>query len=204
MTETIGPPVMNPLGPERRYDAIGRPALGYRCRIVRDDGTPAAAGEPGELWVGGTPGVSLMGGYLDDPGATAAVLRDGWLRTGDLVREGDDGLLRFVGRTRDMIKRAGENVAAGEVEEVLLDHPDVADAAVVGVPDAMRDERIIAFVTLLAGAAATPAELRAWCSERLARFRVPEQVLIEHELPRTAVGKIQKHELRAAWAARDA
>ncbi len=203
MTETIGPPVMNALGPARRHDAIGRPALGYRCRIVRDDGTPATRGEPGELWVGGTPGVSLMAGYLDDPAATAAVLQDGWLRTGDLVREGEDGLLQFVGRTRDMIKRAGENVAAGEVEAVLLDHPAVADAAVVGVPDAMRDEQIIAFVTLVPGAGATSDELRAWCADRLARFRVPEHVAIERELPRTAVGKIQKHQLRAAWAARD-
>jgi carnitine-CoA ligase len=200
MTETIGPPVMNALGPQARHDAIGRPVLGYRCRIVGEDGAPAAPGQPGELWVGGEPGVSLMAGYLDDPEATAAVLRDGWLRTGDLVREGDDGLLRFVGRTRDMIKRAGENVAAGEVEAVLLDHPAVTDAAVVGVPDAMRDERIVAFVTL--GATAAPDELRAWCAERLARFRVPEEIVVEPELPRTAVGKIRKHELQAAWAAR--
>jgi crotonobetaine/carnitine-CoA ligase len=202
MTETIGPPVMNALGPERRHDAIGRPALGYQCRIVRDDGTPAAPGEPGELWVGGTPGVSLMAGYLDDPDATAAVLRDGWLHTGDLVRQGEDGLLRFVGRTRDMIKRAGENVAAGEVEAVLLDHPAVTDAAVVGVPDAMRDEQIIAFVTVLPDAGTTPVELRTWCAERLARFRIPEHVVIQRELPRTAVGKVQKHELRAAWTSR--
>jgi crotonobetaine/carnitine-CoA ligase len=171
---------------------------------VREDGTPVAPGEPGELWVAGTPGVSLMAGYLDDPEATAAVLRDGWLHTGDLVRQGEDGLLRFVGRTRDMIKRAGENVAAGEVEAVLLDHPAVADAAVVGVPDAMRDEQIIAFVTLLAGADAPPGELRGWCAERLARFRVPEHVVIEGKLPRTAVGKIRKHELQAAWISRSA
>jgi crotonobetaine/carnitine-CoA ligase len=103
-----------------------------------------------------------------------------------------------------MIKRAGENVAAGEVETVLLDHPAVADAAVVGVPDAMRDEQIIAFVTLMPTAQATPEELRAWCADRLARFRVPEHVTIEDELPRTAVGKIQKHELRATWAERQA
>jgi len=203
MTETIGPPLMNAIGGRRRHDAIGRPALGYRCRIVREDGSPAAPGEPGELLVAGTPGVSLMAGYLDDPAATAAVLRDGWLHTGDLVRLGDDGLVRFVGRTRDMIKRAGENVAAGEVESVLLDHPAVSDAAVVGVPDTMRDERIVAFVTLAPGAQASADQLRAWCAERLATFRVPEHVSVETELPRTAVGKVQKHQLRAAWAARE-
>ncbi len=196
MTETIGPPLMNPLHGERRHDAIGRPVLGYRCRIVAEDGTDAAAGE---LHVAGTPGVSLMAGYLEDPGATAAVLQDGWLRTGDLVRRDPDGLLSFVGRTRDMIKRAGENVAAGEVEEVLIDHPAVLDAAVVGVPDAMRDEKIVAFVVLADGQSADEDELRAWCSSRLARFRVPSHVAIERELPRTPVGKIQKHVLQAGW-----
>jgi crotonobetaine/carnitine-CoA ligase len=200
MTETIGPPIMNPLGPERRHDAIGRPVLGYRCRIVGEDGAPVAPGQPGELLVGGTPAVSLMAGYLDDAEATRAVLRDGWLRTGDLVREGDDGLIRFVGRTKDMIKRAGENVAAGEVESVLLDHPAVADAAVVGVPDLMRDEEIVAFVTLVHGADVAPEQLRAWCAGRLATFRVPGHICIKEDLPRTAVGKIQKHHLRASWA----
>jgi crotonobetaine/carnitine-CoA ligase len=205
MTETIGPPVMNPLHGARRHDAIGRPVLGYRCRIVREDGSPVQeVGEPGELHVAGTPGVSLMAGYLKDRAATEAAMSTGWLRTGDLVRQDADGLLSFVGRTRDMIKRAGENVAAGEVEEVLLDHPAVLDAAVVGVPDPMRDEQIVAFVVLADGKQADEAELRAWCAARLAGFRVPSHVTIERELPRTAVGKIQKHRLQAAWDARGA
>jgi crotonobetaine/carnitine-CoA ligase len=140
-----------------------------------------------------------MAGYLKDPEATAAVLQDGWLHTGDLVRRDADGLLSFVGRTRDMIKRAGENVAAGEVEEVLIDHPAVLDAAVVGVPDAMRDEKIVAFVVLADGQSTDEQELRDWCSSRLARFRVPSHVTIRRELPRTPVGKIQKHLLQAAW-----
>jgi crotonobetaine/carnitine-CoA ligase len=200
MTETIGPPLMNPLWGPRRHDAIGRPVLGYRCRIVREDGTAVEeVGEPGELHVAGVPGVSLMAGYLNDREATDAVMARGWLRTGDLVRRDPDGLLSFVGRTRDMIKRAGENVAAGEVEEVLIDHPAVLDAAVVGVPDAMRDEKIVAFVVLADGQAADEDELRTWCAARLARFRVPSHVRIESELPRTAVGKIRKHVLQAAW-----
>ena len=200
MTETIGPPLMNPLPGPRRHDAIGRPVLGYACRIVRPDGSAIDEdGVPGELHVAGTPGLSLMAGYLRDEEATGATLADGWLRTGDLVRRDADGLLTFVGRTRDMIKRAGENVAAGEVEEVLIDHPAVLDAAVVGVPDAMRDEKIVAFVVLADGQSADEEELRAWCSTRLARFRVPSHVAIQHELPRTPVGKIQKHLLQAAW-----
>ena len=200
MTETIGPPLMNPLSGHRRHDAIGRPVLGYRCRLARADGSAIEEADvPGELHVAGTPGVSLMAGYLHDDEATGATLADGWLRTGDLVRRDADGLLTFVGRTRDMIKRAGENVAAGEVEEVLIDHPAVLDAAVVGVPDPMRDEKIVAFVVLAEGQSADEDELRAWCSSRLARFRVPSHVAIARELPRTPVGKIQKHLLRAAW-----
>jgi crotonobetaine/carnitine-CoA ligase len=199
MTETIGPPVTNPLVGPRRHDAIGRPVLGYTCQIVRDDGTPAGVGEVGELKVAGVPGISLMAGYLDDPDATGAVMQSGWLSTGDLVRRDPDGLISFVGRTRDMIKRAGENVAAGEVESVLLEHPLVMDAAVVGVPDSMRDEEIVAFVVPAPGQELDGEELRDWCGERLAAFRVPSHISIERELPRTAVGKVQKHELRAAW-----
>jgi crotonobetaine/carnitine-CoA ligase len=199
MTETIGPPVMNSLLWPRRHDAIGRPALGYHVRIRRDDGSPAAIGEPGELLVGGVPGVSLMAGYLDDPDATAAVLEDGWLATGDIVRRDSDGLLRFVGRSRDIIKRAGENVAAGEVEAVLLDHPDVADAAVVGVPDPIRDEQIVAFVVHRDGRNPSHDALHEWCAARLASFRVPSHFRAVAELPRTSVGKIQKHRLQEKW-----
>lgn len=202
MTETIGPPIMNSLSWPRRHNAIGRPVLGYLCQVRREDGTPARTGEPGELLVGGVPGVSLMAGYLDDAEATDAVMRAGWFSTGDLVQRDADGLISFVGRTRDMIKRAGENVAAGEVEAVLLSHPSVADAAVVGVPDPIRDEQIVAFVVLHAGHAVGDHELRTWCSERLASFRVPSFVSVEEGLPRTAVGKIQKHRLRAGWDSR--
>jgi carnitine-CoA ligase len=113
MTETIGPPLMNPRWGRRRHDSIGRVALGYRCRITDRDGAPVAPGEVGELRVGGEPGVSLMAGYYRDPAATAETLVDGWLRTGDLVREDPDGLITFVTRAKDMIKRAGENIAAG-------------------------------------------------------------------------------------------
>jgi crotonobetaine/carnitine-CoA ligase len=199
MTETIGPPLMNPLWGHRRHNALGRAALGYACRIVGDQGSPVAPGEVGELHVGGIPGISLMAGYLKDPGATDAVLSEGWLRTGDLVRQDEDGLLSFVGRAKDMIKRAGENVAASEIEEVLLLHPAVADAAVIGAPDAMRDETIVAFVVLSDGLAVEERVLRDWCAERLASFRVPAFFALRAELPRTSVGKIQKQLLREEW-----
>jgi crotonobetaine/carnitine-CoA ligase len=140
-----------------------------------------------------------MAGYLNDPDATHDVIKAGWLSTGDLVRQDSDGMISFVGRTRDMIRRAGENVAAGEVEAVLLDHPLVNDAAVVGVPDPIRDEEIVAFVVISPGAPVAEEELREWCRERLASFRVPGHISIQRELPHTAVGKVQKHQLRAAW-----
>jgi carnitine-CoA ligase len=199
MTETIGPPLMNPLWGKRRHDSLGRVVLGYRCRITGRDGMAVAPGEAGELEVGGMPGVSLMAGYLNDPEATDAVMRDGWLRTGDLVREDDDGLISFVTRAKDMIKRAGENIAAGEIEDVLMGHPAVMDAAVIGVPDAMRDEAIVAFVVTADGDLDVLA-LRRWCADRLARFRVPQYFIARTALPRTSVGKIQKHVLHEEWA----
>jgi len=205
MTETIGPPLMNPLFGDSRRSSVGRTTLGYRCRIIRDDGSDAQVGEPGQLLVGGEPGTSLMAGYLNDEEATAATLRDGWLFTGDIVRLDKDGLVTFVDRDKDMIKRAGENVAASEVESVLRDHPLVRDACVVGVEDAMRDEAIAAFVVLDGGDGETTEEdIIAWCAERLASFRVPSTVDFVGALPRTAVGKIQKHVLKEDWMKRKA
>ncbi len=202
MTETVGPPVMNPLLGTRHPESIGRPALGYACRVVRADGTSAEAGEPGELLVGGVRGLSLMAGYLHDEEATAEAMHDGWLHTGDVVTADEYGFLRFVDRQKDMIKRAGENVAASEVEAVLLAHPAVRDAAVVGIPDTMRDEQIVAFVVPAERDALRPDELLAWCSDRLAKFRVPSIIESVDQLPRTAVGKIQKHQLRSGFIAR--
>jgi carnitine-CoA ligase len=205
MTETIGPPLMNPLFGDSRRSSVGHTTLGYRCRIIRDDGSDAPVGEPGQLLVGGEPGTSLMAGYLNDEQATAATLRDGWLFTGDIVRLDEDGLVTFVDRDKDMIKRAGENVAASEVESVLRDHPAVHDACVVGVADALRDEAIAAFVVLDGGDGETTEEgIIAWCAERLASFRVPSTVDFVPALPRTAVGKIQKHVLREDWMKRKA
>jgi crotonobetaine/carnitine-CoA ligase len=202
MTETIGPPLINSLFGDARRTSIGRTALGYRCRIVREDGSDALVGEPGQLLIQGEAGVTLMAGYLNDEAATAATLRDGWLATGDIVRLDEDGLVSFVDRDKDMIRRAGENVAAGEVESVLREHPDVRDACVVGVPDAMRDEAIAAFVVLRPDGAVSEEGIVAWCAERLASFRVPSSVEFLDALPRTAVGKIQKHVLRTRWLER--
>jgi crotonobetaine/carnitine-CoA ligase len=196
MTETIAPPTLNPIIGERRNMSIGRPTLPSRVRIVDDSGLDVRVGEVGELLVGGDPGWTLMASYVDDPAATADVMRDGWLHTGDNVRADSDGYIWFVDRTKDMIKRAGENVAAGEVESVVNAHPSVFESAAVGVPDEMRDEDIKVYVVLLPGAEATEEGIIVWCRERLARFKVPSCVEFADELPRTSVGKIRKDVLR--------
>ena len=196
MTETVAPPTMNPLYGQRRNMSIGRPALTARLRVVDHDGTDVSPGDVGELLVGGRPGETLMAGYLDNPEATADALRDGWLHTGDNVRLDADGYLSFVDRDKDMIKRAGENVASAEVERVVNEHPAVFESAAVGIPDPVRDEAIKVYVVLHDGAVLSEAELIEWCRTQLARFKVPSAVEVVDSLPRTSVGKIQKHLLR--------
>ncbi len=196
MTETMGPPLMNPIDYERRNLSIGLPALGYEVKLVDDDGEAVAQGEIGQILVHGLPGWSIMKGYFKDPGATAQTIRDGWIWTGDNAYQDSDGYFYFVDRAKDMIKRAGENVAASEVEAIIQQHPKVFDCAVIGVPDPLRDEAIKAFVVLRANEEATDEEIIDWCRVRLAKFRVPEFVEFVKELPRTSVGKIQKHILR--------
>jgi len=147
--------------------------------------------------VAGEPGRTLMKGYFKNPQATEETIRDGWLWSGDNGRQDDDGYFYFVDRAKDMIKRAGENVAASEVEAVILTHPQVFDCAVVGLPDPIRDEAIVAVVVPVDEATLDSDTVIAWCKERLAGFRVPERVEFRRTLPRTSVGKIQKHLLRA-------
>ena len=193
MTETIAPPTLNPLFGERRNMSIGLPTTGSRLRVVDEGGQRARVGE---LLVHGVPGVSLMAGYLDDAKATAAAVRDGWLRTGDTVRVDADGYLYFVDRSKDLIKRAGENVSAGEIEAVANGHPEVFEAAAVRVPDEVRDEAIKLFVMRTRGSELSSETLLDYCSERLAPFKVPELVEFVDRLPRTSVGKIRKEMLR--------
>lgn len=193
MTETVVPPLMNPLYGERRNMTMGRPVLSARVRIIDEDGRDVPAGEVGELAIAGEPGRTMMAGYLDDPAATDRALRDGWLHTGDSVRADADGYLSFVDRRKDLIKRAGENVSTGEVERVIEGHPAVFEAAVIGVPDPIRDEAVKAFVVLREGTTCTGAEVIEWCAARLSKFKVPSFVVVVDELPRTSVGKIQKH-----------
>jgi crotonobetaine/carnitine-CoA ligase len=139
---------------------------------------------------------AVMKGYWGMPEETERVLSaDGWLKTGDLVTENPDGTLTFVGRRKEVIRRRGENVAPAEIEAALASHPDVEEAAVVGVPSELSEEDIKAFVVMRAGAHADFDALREWASRRLTAFKVPSQYEALDELPHTATGRIAKHRL---------
>ena len=195
MTE-VPLPMANPLDYTRKHTAIGMPTLGYEAKVVDDGGREVPPGTPGQLIVRGEPGWGLMKGYFKNPQATAETIRDGWLWTGDNVYLDEEGYFHFVDRAKDIIKRAGENVAAGEVERVINMHPKVFDSAVIGVPDPVRDEAVAALVILKDGVEATAEEIVEWCRQHLARFKVPEFVEFRESFPRTSVGKVQKHLLR--------
>lgn len=160
-------------------------------------GARVGAGGPagvGEIEVRGP---NVMIGYLDDPAATAEVMDDGWLRTGDIGWIGDDGYVRIVGRARDMVVVGGFNVYPAEVEHVLADHPAVHEAAAVGVPDDRLGEVIVAFIVPSPESSPEPVALAGWCRDRLANFKVPRHLWIVDSLPRGTVGKIAKSDLRA-------
>ena len=168
---------------------MGGPVSYRQVRVVDAGDRPLPAGQAGEIVLRG-PG--MMDGYLDDPQATAAVLRDGWLHTGDLGRLDERGRAYHVGRLKDMIRRGGENIAAREVEEVLLTHPQVRLAAVTAVPDDIRGEEVKAYYT---GDGVTPAELAGYCRARLAAFKVPRFWQQEADLPRTDSQRVAKGRL---------
>ncbi len=194
MTLLTCSPVVGP----RRWPSIGLPSPGRRLLLVDDDGQPVPTGEVGEIVAEGTPGRDIMLGYYKDADATAAALRDGRLHTGDNAYADAEGYLYFFDRKKDMIKRAGENVSAIEVESVLIDHPQVAEAAVVGVPDVIRDEAVAAIVVPVAPGGVTAEELIEHCRVRLSSFKVPTVVSFVDELPKTSIGKVRKDELRKA------
>ncbi|OXM65440.1 ATP-dependent acyl-CoA ligase [Amycolatopsis vastitatis] len=171
---------------------IGRPSRDREVLIADDDGKPVPRGETGQLLIRG---IGLMHGYHDDPEATAKAFANGWFHTGDLARMDTAGRVYYVGRTKDMIRRSGENVSADEVERALLLHPAVRLAAVVAVPDELRGEEIKAYV-VCDGDHPEPAELAAFCAGKLAYFKVPRFWAFAGELPMTPSERVAKGELR--------
>jgi HIP---CoA ligase len=162
-------------------------------RVVDDDGAPLPAGQAGEVVVRG---YNVMRGYLDDPEQTAATVRDGWLHTGDIGVLDDRGYLRITDRKKDMFIVGGFNAYPAEIENDLLAHPDVAQVAVVGIPDERLGEVGAAAVVPAAGASPEPEAIITWARDRIANFKVPRRVVVVDALPTNASGKVLKHELR--------
>ncbi|MFC0530305.1 AMP-binding protein [Phytohabitans kaempferiae] len=187
-----------PLAGDPHWPSIGLPTINRDVRLVDETGSEVPVGSPGEIVVAGTPGRTLMKGYFRNEGATAEALRDGWLHTGDVGRFDEDGFLFFVDRRKDVIKRSGENISAAEVETTLAAHPGVVEAAVIGVPDPIRDEAVWAYV--VPDGPLEEAELLEYCRERLSAFKVPSEVVFVTSLPKTSIGKINKSLLRAEAA----
>ena len=187
---------VSPVAAPRRWPSIGLPSPGRTLLLLDEDGNEVATGEVGEICVKGTPGRTIMLGYYKDEGATAQAIRGDLLHTGDNAYADAEGYLYFFDRKKDMIKRAGENVSAIEVESVLADHPQIAEAAIVGMPDPIRDEAVAAVIVVADGETLSEEEITAYCSERLSRFKVPTIIAFEAELPKTSIGKVRKDELR--------
>ena len=191
-------PVGTALGPadqERKAGSIGHAGMpGVDVRVVDLDGNDVGPGGTGEVWLRSD---TRMVGYLDDPEATEAVLVGDWYRTGDVVHVDEDGYLFIVDRLKDVIITGGENVYSQEVEEALRGSPEVADVAVVGRPHADWGETVVAFVVPAPGAEPSLDSLRAFLADRLARYKVPRDVVLVTELPRNPSGKLTKHVLRS-------
>jgi long-chain acyl-CoA synthetase len=192
MTELFRPISYLAGDPRDLPDAIGRPVPGVDVRLVAEDGSASRPGEVGELWIRSP---AALDGYLGAPEATAAVLEDGWFKTGDLAALTSEGFVVIAGRAKDLILRGGYSVVPAEVEAALLTHPAVAEAAVVGRPHAELGEEVTACVVLRPAAAAAPDELIAHCRERLAAYKYPRRIAIVAELPRSATGKILRSRL---------
>jgi fatty-acyl-CoA synthase len=196
MTETCGAVLQTaPTDADRiRRETVGAPLAGTDVRIAGPDGQAVPPGVAGELWVRGA---RITRGYLDDPAATAETIdAEGWLHTGDLAEMDDDGACRVVGRLKDMIKTGGENVSPVEVEELLVAHPDVDRAAVVGVPDERWGELVVAFVVPAPGREPDPGDLTEFCRNGLSPFKVPRLWRVVDDLPMTASAKVRRAELR--------
>ena len=199
LTETTSPMTVTPFGSPSPVDptsgalSVGVPAPNTIVRIQSDDGADLPIGEVGEIVADGP---QVIAGYWGKPEETAANLPGGALKSGDVGFMNPEGWVFIVDRKKDMINASGYKVWPREVEDVLAEHPAVRESAVVGVPDEKRGETVKAFVSLKAGATATPEELIAHCKERMAAYKYPRSVVLIDELPKTVTGKILRRELR--------
>ncbi len=179
---------------ERKPGSIGTPIEGVEMAVVDDDGNPVEAGEVGEIAIRGH---NVMKGYWNRPEATEESIRDGWFRTGDMAKVDDDGYYFIVDRKKELIIRGGYNVYPREIEEVLYEHPAVAEAAVIGVPHDDLGEEVGAAVVLKSGEELDADALKEYCKENVAAYKYPRQIWFPDELPKGPTGKILKREIEA-------
>lgn len=196
LSESTSTTTFNVNAEQRKVLSIGKPIWGVQVRVVGEDDQPLPPGEDnvGEIVIRGH---NIMKGYYNKPEATAEAFKNDWFHTGDLAYMDEDGYFFIVDRMKDLVIRGGYNVYPREVEEVLYEHPAVAEAAVIGRPDPKLGEEVLAYVAFKPGASAEPDELVAHCKDRLAAYKYPREVRIVDELPKGATGKILKKELRA-------
>ena len=192
LSETSPVASFNQLDAERKPGSIGTPIPGVEMRVVNDEGVDVERGEVGEIAIRGE---NVMKGYWGKPEETATAIPDGWFRTGDLARQDDDGYFFIVDRKKEMIIRGGYNVYPREIEEVLYEHPAVAEAAVIGLPHSSLGEEVGAAVALKPGAVITAEELRDYVKGQVAAYKYPRHVWIMDALPKGPTGKIQKRDI---------
>jgi fatty-acyl-CoA synthase len=176
--------------------SVGKPIFHSVMRLVDPEGKDVPAGQIGELLIAGP---HICTGYWQNPEATAEAIRDGWFHTGDMARMDEDGFFYISGRFKDMIISGGENIYAAEVEAVFRQHAAIADAALIGQPDEKWGEVGVMVVVIKDGSSATSGELLDFCRERLARFKVPKQIIFADSLPYSPYGKVIKAELREKY-----
>ncbi|MGB1250944.1 MAG: long-chain-fatty-acid--CoA ligase [Candidatus Promineifilaceae bacterium] len=193
LSETSPVATFNPSDGIRKAGSVGIPVWGVQIKLVDENDNDVAQGELGEICIKGH---NIMKGYYNRPEATAEVMAGGWFHSGDIGRIDEDGYIYIMDRVKDMIIRGGFNVYPRELEEVLLTHPAVSLAAVIGIPHESYGEEVKAYLILKEGASATEDEIRAWCKENMAAYKYPRLIEFRTELPMTATGKILKRELR--------
>lgn len=193
LTEGTAGATANPINGIRKIGSIGIPFAESEIRIVDDDDREVPQGEVGEITIRGG---HVMKGYFNKPEETVRTLRGGWLHTGDMAYKDEDGYLFIVDRKKEMIIRGGENIYPKELEGILFTHPKILEASVVGVPDPIYGEEVMACVVVRPGETLGEEELREWCRQSMASYKVPRYVDFRDSLPKNIIGKVLKKELR--------
>jgi fatty-acyl-CoA synthase len=178
----------------RKIGSVGFPIFHIDMKVARNDGSTCSPHEEGELLIRGP---HVTPGYWKRPEETARTIKDGWLHTGDMAKQDEDGYFYIIGRSKDMFISGGENVYPAEVESVMYAHPAVAEAALIGVPHEKWGEVGKAFVVVEKGQTLTEAELLEFMRQRVAKYKLPHAVVFVEQLPKTAIGKIDKKSLRS-------